>query len=69
VKVAATRLFLLSDVISTGALADAAYCRKLRPAKADYGWMRRVLRSMAVPIGRGGGRGRPLLWRIRDTSE
>jgi hypothetical protein len=66
VKVAARRLFLLSDTISTGDLRAFAYCRRPRVGPGYYAWLRRVLRGIAVPIGRGGGRGRPTLWRLRN---
>jgi hypothetical protein len=58
---------MLSDTITTGMLAAAAYPRKRICAPQDYGWMRRVLRKIAEPIGRGGGRGRPMLWRLRNS--
>jgi hypothetical protein len=57
VKRTARRLFLLSDAISTGMLADAAYPRKRLCAPDDYRYMRRVLRQVAEPVGRGGGGG------------
>jgi hypothetical protein len=63
VKAATARLFLLSDVVDTGMLADAAYPRKRLCAPDDYRHMRRTLARIAVPVGRGSGRGRPTLWR------
>jgi hypothetical protein len=68
VKVAARRLFLLSPLVSTGDLRAFAYCRRPRVAPGYYAWLRRVLRDIAEPIGRGGGRGRPILWRLRNSS-
>jgi len=68
-KRAARRLFWLGDVVSTGALADAAYPRKRRCTPRDYELLRDVLRRYADPVSRGGGRGRPLLWRLRNSGE
>ena len=69
VKRAAERLFMLAREISTGDLAEAGYPRKVRRTPRDYEWMRRVLARYAKPVGRGDGRGRPLLWRLRNSSE
>ena len=66
-KRAARRLFWLRDVISTGELAAVAYPRKGRCTSRDYERMRGALAAIAVAIGRGGGQGRPTLWRKRNS--
>jgi hypothetical protein len=62
------RLFLLSDVVTTAMVVAAGYARKRRPTPRDYEAARRALARYADPIGRGGGRGRPILWRLRNSS-
>jgi hypothetical protein len=66
-QVAARRLFLLSDVIATSDVTAAGYARKRRPTPRDYEAARRALARYAVPIGRGGGMGRPILWRVKSS--
>jgi hypothetical protein len=54
---------MVAEIASTADVAAAAYCRKLRPSPFDYRMTRCALARIAVPIGRGNGRGRPLMWR------
>ena len=69
VQRAARRLFLLSDTVSTGDLRRAAYPRRRRVSSGNYASMHAVLAGMAVRVCRGGGQGRPLLWRLRNSGE
>jgi hypothetical protein len=69
VQIGARRAFVCGEIISTADAAQFAYCRKtllhgrqLEPH--DYRLVRRALELIAVPIGRGGGRGRPMRWRL-----
>jgi hypothetical protein len=59
---------MLAEVgtVSTADVARAGYCRKARPTPFDYYMTRLALARIAVPVGRGGGRGRPILWRKRN---
>jgi len=67
-QVVIRRLFLLSDVISTADVSRTRHCRRRTPLNAgNYAAVRRTLRQVADPVGRGGGRGRPTLWRLRNT--
>jgi len=68
-QVVIRRLFLLSDTISSADVARTRHCRRQRPLSVgNYAAVRRTLRQMgAVPIGRAGGQGRPLLWRKRNS--
>jgi len=70
VQLAAQRTFVLADTISTADAAMFAYARmyllrgrRLKPH--DYRHLRRVLSLIAVPVGRGSGRGRPMQWALR----
>jgi hypothetical protein len=72
VQKAARREFYLTDVVDTAAVVRRAYCRKYlidgrRPDPQDYRIARKALELIADPIGRAGGRGRPLLWRLRAS--
>jgi len=46
-----------------------AYPRKQRLMPHDYKAARRALARIAVPVGHGGGSGRPMLWRLRNSGE
>jgi hypothetical protein len=71
VQLAAHRSFVCGDdVISTADAAMFAYCRKYlmlgrRLEPHDYRLVRRALSLIATPIGRGGGRGRAMRWRLK----
>jgi hypothetical protein len=63
----------LRDVLTTADVAELAFARKRllhgrRLEPHDYRLARRALELIADPVGRGGGRGRPLLWRLRNTT-
>src|SRR5262249_17961545 len=67
VQRAARRLLGLKDVVSTAELAHWVYGwqmmhqrRQIRPT--EYAWARHTLAQIAQRVGRGGGRGRPILW-------
>ena len=69
VQLAAKRAFVCGEVISTADVAQFAYCHKTllhgrRLEPHDYRLARRALALIATPIGRGGGRGRPMQWRL-----
>jgi hypothetical protein len=68
-QIAARRGFYSNDVVTTGEIAQAAFVRRLllhgqRLRPDHYRQVRRVLAAIAIPIGRGGGRGRPMLWQL-----
>jgi len=72
-QLAAQRQFYGREVISTAEVAQAAFVRwlllhgrRLRPD--HYRQIRRVLAAIADPVGRAGGRGRPTIWRFKDSS-
>ena len=67
VRRAAERALMVAEIASTADVAVAAYCRKSRPSPFDYRMARAALARIADPIGRGGGRGRPLMWRKRNS--
>jgi hypothetical protein len=66
------RALILMGTASTSQILQWAYCRKhaygLRLAKWDSRSCRRALDGIAERIGRAATRGRPWLWRLRDTS-
>jgi hypothetical protein len=70
-EVAARRVPWIGDGTTTTAIAASyGYARKLHQGRGltprDYEAVRRALRSLgAVPVGRGGGRGRGLIWKLR----
>ena len=64
------RLFYVQSIVATANVVAFAYARKTllhgrRLEPHDYWHARRVLALIAEPIGRGGGRGRPLLWKLK----
>jgi len=70
VQRAARRAALGRQLLSTADVVALAYCRKKllhgrRIEPHDYRLARRALELIAEPIGRGDGRGRPMLWRLR----
>jgi hypothetical protein len=69
IQVAARRALITNDGTATTAQVAAwAYARKLlrrRLGKSDYRHVRRALDQIAERVGRGGGRGRPILWRAK----
>jgi hypothetical protein len=70
---AARRGFIGGGEITTADVTQIAYCRKVllhgrRLEKHDYRLARAALRLIADPIGRAGGQGRPLLWRLKDAT-
>jgi hypothetical protein len=74
VQLAANRAFVCGDVITTADAAQTAFVRKLlilgrRLEPHDYRTVRRALRLMATPIGRGGGRGRAMRWRLSGAEQ
>jgi hypothetical protein len=69
-QVAARRKFYSTDVVSTADVVRTAYARRTllhgkRVMPHHYRFVRKVLAAIADPIGRGGGRGRAMRWRIR----
>ena len=71
---AVRRALLVGDgEVTTAQVADWGYVRRLLVQSAlepqHYRHLRRALRQIgAVPIGRAGGRGRPTIWRFKDSS-
>ena len=70
-QVAARRALILGDGMATTAqIAEWAYVRKVVRGESldsyNYQRVRRVLAEIAEPVGRAGGRGRPLVWRLRQ---
>jgi hypothetical protein len=47
-------------------IASPAVLRGRRIEPGDYRQVRRALSEIADPIGRGGSRGQPLIWRLKD---
>jgi hypothetical protein len=68
-KAARRVLLLLDGEATTRDVVNWGYCRKVqcgrRIEKANYRLVRRALDRIADRIGRGGGRGRPLLWKLK----
>jgi hypothetical protein len=68
-KAARRVLLLLDGEASTRDVVSWGYCRKVqrgqRIEKVDYRYVRRALERVAVRIGRAGGIGRPILWRLK----
>jgi hypothetical protein len=57
-------------LLSTADVVEVAFARKQllhgrRLEPHDYRLARRALELIAEPIGRGGGMGRPMLWRLK----
>jgi hypothetical protein len=73
VQVAAQRAFIGRKApVSTADVVRFAYCRKYllrgrRPDPQDYRIARKALELIADAVGRGGGQGRPWLWRLRNS--
>jgi hypothetical protein len=69
IQKAARRVLMLNGEVTTRDALAWAYSRKLawgeRIWKSDYRQVREALRLVAVPIGRAGGRGRPIIWRLK----
>jgi hypothetical protein len=70
VQRAARRAFYVGEIVSTADVVQIAFVRKLllhgrRAEPHDYLLARRALELIAVRIGRAGGRGRPVQWRLR----
>jgi hypothetical protein len=64
---AARRALLVGNGFTTTAEAARwGYARRQRLGKHHYRHMRRALSGVADCVGRAGGRGRPLLWKLRD---
>jgi hypothetical protein len=53
---------------STAELVSWCWVRRTAFRPRHYERVRRYVREIAVPCGRGGGRGRPLLWRQREPT-
>jgi hypothetical protein len=73
-RAAAVSGFSKNPLLSTADVAALAFARKRllhgrRLEPHDYRLARRALELIADPIGRGGGQGRPLLWRLRNSGE
>jgi hypothetical protein len=72
IQTAARRaLWAHGGTATTAQVAEWAYARKLimlrrRLGKSDYRHVRRALDQIAERVGRGGGRGRPILWRAKN---
>ena len=69
---AARRAFIIGNgETTTGELADLAYALRKHQGKQvrpqHYQHLRDVLDEIADRIGRAGGRGRPLVWRLRNN--
>ena len=67
----AQRAFMISDLVSTGDVVQHAHRKRvlidgLKLVSRHYQDARRVLASMADPVGRQRGRGRAWLWRLKD---
>jgi hypothetical protein len=66
------RLFDIARTVTTAEAAEWSYARQIllqgkRLRAADYEACRRALQQIgAQPIGRNGGRGRPMVWRMPD---
>ena len=71
VQVAAKRVLSLAEEVSTADAIQFSHVRRILlaglPLKPQhYRAVRRALRQIgAIPVGRGGGMGRPTLWRLR----
>jgi len=72
-KAARRVLRALDGQATTRDVVEWGYCRKVargeRIAKSNYRLVRKALERVADRVGRGGGRGRPLLWRLRNSEE
>jgi hypothetical protein len=76
VQRAIRRAFVASgaEALSSSAIYDWAYVR-LRLGRCKtlpfgvYSRARRTLRAMCEPVGRGTSRGRPILWRLRNSGD
>jgi hypothetical protein len=71
VQRAARRAAIGRQLLSTADVAELAFVRKRllhgrRLEPHDYRLARRALELIAEPIGRNGGMGRPLLWRLKS---
>jgi hypothetical protein len=71
IQQAARRVLLaLGGEATTRDVVEWGYCRKLmrgrRLWKADYQIARRALARIAFPVGRAGGMGRPILWKLKE---
>jgi hypothetical protein len=72
VQAAARRALRAHGGIATTAQAvEWAYVRKIvmrkrRIESSDYRHVRRALSEIAERVGRAGGRGRPIVWQLRD---
>jgi hypothetical protein len=70
-KAARRVLLLLDGEATTRDVVNWGYCRKLlrgrRIEKANYRLVRRALDRIADRVGRGCGRGKPLLWKLRNS--
>jgi len=68
-KAARRALWALGGTATTTQVAQRGYVRKIvrseRLNSDDYWYVRRALAEIAVPIGRAGGRGRPIIWRLK----
>jgi hypothetical protein len=52
--------------LDTGTLCRWVWVRRDRFRTGQYERLRRIVREFAHPVGRGPGRGRPLLWRLKS---
>jgi hypothetical protein len=70
-KAARHALLLLDGEATTRDVVSWGYCRKVlrgqRIEKSDYRLVRRALDRIAVRVGRAGGIGRPIVWRLKDA--
>src|SRR5262245_22115295 len=72
-KAALRALWAHEGTATTAQVAEWAYCRKLeiekgRLTKSEYRHIRRALDGVADRVGRAGGMGRPILWRLRPRT-
>jgi hypothetical protein len=57
-------------VLSASVIFDWAYARGRGRLQSNRRWsVHRILRERCEPVGRARSRGRPILWRLRDTAK
>jgi hypothetical protein len=62
-------LLVHGPLVTTSQLLDWAYPRKRRRPGWDHTKIWRIAAEHCDRIGRGATRGRPIVWRVRDTGE
>jgi hypothetical protein len=53
--------------LDTGTLCRWVWVRRQRFRTGQYERLRRIVRELADPIGRASSKGRPWIWRLRDS--